>query len=66
MDRKFNLLGKKRTPDSWNASLSQKWAVVCLEKVDGEGELGDPMLDPREAEKSKTGGEEIVKGDGDK
>ena len=47
LDTKFSKLQKERTPESWNISLSIKWAVVSLKKVEGQ-EARNPMMPLKE------------------
>jgi len=49
LDTKFSPQNKKRLAESWKASLNLGWAVVGLER--GEGEEGNPMGPVREVER---------------
>ncbi|KAI4186298.1 MAG: hypothetical protein L6R41_003568 [Letrouitia leprolyta] len=65
LDRKFSLLGKKRTPESWNASLSLEWGIVSFKRADADGESGNPMVVSTDGGKGKgEEGQEDGEGDG--
>lgn len=50
--RKFGPERKERAPESWQASLSTKWAVVEMGEVVEDGE--NPMVPLRKAREVKS------------